>query len=59
MGKHKKDKLGRAIRDNPIVRPGGLGDQLNNDQTVNPEDQRQRGKGKAGAEETDPEVSFS
>ncbi|CAL8088424.1 unnamed protein product [Orchesella dallaii] len=55
MGKHKKDKLSKAIRDNPITRPGGgLGEQLHNDQVVNPSDQKQRSKDKNRMEE-DPE----
>lgn len=55
MGKHKRDKLGKAVRDNPINRPGGLGEQLHKDLVLDPDDQRQR-KEKSKANEEDPEV---
>lgn len=56
MGKHKKDKLNKAVRDNPISRPGGLGDQLDKDLVLDPDNQKRRGKDNTG-EEVDPEVS--
>lgn len=55
MGKHKKDKLNKAVRDNPISRPGGLGDQLDKDLVLDPDNQKRRGKDSTG-EEADPEV---
>lgn len=44
MGKHKRDKVGKALRDNPIAQSGGgassssrisLGDQIHSDRYVN------------------------
>jgi len=59
MGKHKKDKVGKALRDNPMTSARStLADQIHSDRFVEPEEE-QGSNDEALEQSTDPEVFLS
>jgi len=59
MGKHKRDKVGRALRDNPTGGGGRatLGDQIHSERFVKPKDEGdEEGEEDIKISSADPEV---